>query len=336
MVLRDVYTAREDVVGTFSVEYPKRALVNNVLKPIMRNKGLAEDIFKPAGKEDMADRIKHQYKAGDILTFRAGGRAKVLEVLPDGLSVLDLDRGDEGVITWDELGAIGRLGMVIEDIFKPASPEDLKKREYEKWQKGRPFPFLQHIDPEEVLAKGYGSVKGIPFDPQERSEIWIKHGVEVNIYYDEDVVAKDYLEVIPSMTKDYNESGKTAEEWIKTLPGALIEYSGYSGNEDPAYFWGGNFSYVVFNYDQAQYVIMDDKVMEGSFEDFWSTMTPGDSKSETAMLMGYDDSDYDLMVKDIEKWYESDGEIVKDPPDPNTDPMQMRFPFMDEPPARTD
>lgn len=271
MVLRDVYSRSEEVVGDFTIDYPAKRLLELVLKPIMREKRLME-------------------------------------------------------------GSLSR--KIYEDIFKPATQKDLANRAYDQWKLGRPFPFLQHIDPAEVLAKGYGAVKGIIYDKQERSEIWVKHGAEVIINYDEDEVAKEYLEEIPSMTKEYNESGKTAEEWIKSFPGALFEYSGYSGNEDPAYFWGGNFSYVVFNYEQAQYVVMDSKVMEGDFESFWSAMSIGEPNTEIAHNMGYDTGDYDQMINDIERWYDSGGEIVKDPPDPNTDPMQMRFPFMDEPADR--
>jgi hypothetical protein len=179
MVLRDVYSRSEEVVGDFTIDYPAKRLLELVLKPIMREKRLME-------------------------------------------------------------GSLSR--KIYEDIFKPATQKDLANRAYDQWKLGRPFPFLQHIDPAEVLDKGYGAVKGVQHDPQERSEIWLKHGAEVIINYDEDEVAKEYLEEISSMTKEYNESGKTAEEWIKSIKGALIEYSGYSGNEDPAYFWGGNFS----------------------------------------------------------------------------------------------
>ena len=270
MVLRDVYSRSEEVVGDFTIDYPAKRLLELVLKPIMREKRLMEGLSK----------------------------------------------------------------KIYEDIFKPATQKDLANRAYDQWKLGRPFPFLQHIDPAEVLAKGYGAVKGVQHDPQESSEIWLKHGAEVIINYDEDEVAKEYLEEIPSMTKEYNESGKTAEEWIKSIKGALIEYSGYSGNEDPAYFWGGNFSYVVFNYEQAQYVVMDSKVMEGDFESFWGVLSIGDPKQEIANTMGYESGDFDQMVDDMERWYDSGGEIVKDPPDPNTDPMQMRFPFMDEPADR--
>jgi len=321
--------------------------------------GVKEDVFKPATEKDLVDRkelevdkYKKEWPIGTMIKNYWGDTGSIIKhggkdadgfpgvyIQWDGVPATDSRRDASGTdfYSWkvwqarvdrDDMKRI--TNKVVEDIFKPATQKDLSTRAYQQWQLGRPFPFLQHIDPQEVLSKGYGSVKGVAFDKQERSEIWVKHGVEINIYYDEDEVMKEYLELIPSMTKEYNESGKTAEEWMKSIGGHLM-YSGYSGNEDTYYFWGGKFSYVVFSYDNTVYAVIDDKVLEGDFDSFWSAMSIGAPEQEIANIMGYDTGDYELMVKDIEKWYESEGQIVKDDPDPNTNPMQMRFPFMDDP-----
>jgi len=228
------------------------------------------------------------------------------------------------------------LKMKLEDIFKPASPEDLVGRKFQQWKKGRPFPFLEYIDAKEVLAKGYGSIKGMRDDSQERSELWVKHGVEVNIRIDEDEVIAAYLDKNEKMTEDlrkFMEPDETApykdkneKDWVESK--GYEKYSdGYTGNWDPAYYWGGDFSYVEFEDEEdTRHIIIKKVVYDGDTDDFWGQFSVGDNEEEAAYRLGYD-GNYKLLVKDVETWYNSDGEIVRESPDPGQDPRQMRFPW---------
>ena len=98
-------------------------------------------MFPGAGDQEHLDRLKAKYKAGDIINFRSGNKAEVLAVLPEGLRVVGPgphSDSEVGVIPWNALGAIARLGMVEAKLFPGADRDEMNRRKppaktYQEW-----------------------------------------------------------------------------------------------------------------------------------------------------------------------------------------------------------
>lgn len=310
------------------------------------SKVIEKDVFKPASTKELNKRLGANKDYVWVIRDRQGAGMHEEEFFssPEAIrqhlaSYHSVDwegENDDGTVTdietmdlpflldyggWD-IDKVARKDLPVdaeilneaEDVFQPAGEDELKARGSLKYlpKSGHfEYKFLKHIDNADPDAKSWKIVgMGTYFD-YENSDIYLYDDgePEFNIYYNTEIVVNDNMEFNSKLTEEVQAFEGTEEEWVASKLGWKKEYSGYTGNEDPAYFWGyGDFSYVSFGAKEedilggAVITFRGDKpkVYLGDLEDVFTALNQPDPKQDIADMFGYDH--YDNLVYDIKKY----------------------------------